>query len=925
MARLLALLMSAPAVMYAVELASPYYISPRSGAQHIALSEDWELAWRDHPAASPAEIASQAKWIRVARPSSVQMALHYAGELPHPYYNLNSQKYSWVDEKVWYYRKSIQVPAEAQGRYLFLVFDGIDYFARVWLNGQLLGEHEGMFGGPAIEVSKAARYGGANEIVVEVRAGNWGRKSKFNWRNPGRIIRPWVISGGVGAEMFFPLGMWQGARLEIVPKLSMERPFLVTKSVTGQAARLHLSVEVLSGTHSLEQELHPWNNAEMRYSRDWWKLAGLDGITIDFALLDRNSGKPQYRKTIAVKGYSGGRNFIDADIDVPAPRLWWPAGMGEPHLYTAELQLKQKGTVVDRITFDYGIRTLATERTPGPRMYERWSEWQFAVNGRRFFVKGINWMPADILLDLPRERYRWLLKGIQNAGIQMVRVWGGGILEPEQFYDIANELGILVWQDFPIGNVFTPEFPQRIWEAQVMQNIFRLRNHPALAVWCGGNEFNPYGEGNAASIGILERSLAEFDPTRPFRRTSPDNGSMHDYTDMDPTWYARKFPYLPFMAEAGMHNVPNGETMREVISPAEMSQTFGNMYSKEFEKDFPDFRHHFVEFLPSRVPRMLSRASHIDDMAAPTIEMLAEGTQIGAGEFYQVMSEALQANYPVTSGLMPWMYKRPWPAVAIQLMDGFGQPTAPYYFLKRTYEERHVLVRLPHLLWAAGESIPLQVAVTNAKPAGSTDLTASIEVRDDSFRTLWRRQTPLGVKAGPSVSSATLGDFVIPAGYQDRFLFVVAELRDSAGKLISRSVYWPRSLAVLAEPQTRAKFRSAPVEWPALTKGPWLKPTTGKTRTALSVEVVSARKSPEGNTLLGVRIRNAGSAPSFLTRLDVQGARRAFIAGDNFFWLGPGETRTIPVEVHWRAAPPEAPRVLASSWNADAVTASFAP
>ena len=144
-------------------------------------------------------------------------------------------------------------------------------------------------------------------------------------------------------------------------------------------------------------------------------------------------------------------------------------------------------------------------------------------------------MPVDALYDLTADKYDWAVKMAKNLGVQMFRIWGSGLLESDAFYSACNKYGIMVWQDFNIANFDTPEWPQEVWEAQVCQNIFRLRNQPSLAVWCGGNEFNPYSYGNAASMGILERNLSIFDPTRAFLRTSPDAGSMHSYPDFDPS------------------------------------------------------------------------------------------------------------------------------------------------------------------------------------------------------------------------------------------------------------------------------------------------------------------------------------------------------------------------------------------------------
>lgn len=898
----------------------PYYPWPRSGEAHVDLSRDWQLGWRDAQVAGPTELAGQSKWIPVASPTSVQMALHKAGELPHPYYNLNSAKYSWVDEKVWYYRKTFQAPARSSDGYTYLYFHGIDYFARIWLNGELLGAHEGMFGGPAVEVSHLLRTGQRNELVVEVRAGNWGNKGSYKPRDPGRIVKPWVIAGGTGGEMFFPLGMWQGARLEYVPAVHLERPFLSTLAASPQEARLRLSVEILRNTHSLEHQIHPTGQVQMRYYRDWWVLRQQERI-LDVRLdwTERGATRPVFSQTVA-KQTLPGRNWVEAEVRVPQPKLWWPNGLGEPNLYRVRLTLLDNGKELDSVEFDYGIRRLEMETTPGPRQADRWAEWQFKINGRKFFLKGVNWMPADILLDLPRERYYWLLSAAKNAGIQMVRVWGGGILEPEAFYAVANELGILVWQDFPIGNMVTPHYPQAVWEAQVMQTIYRLRNHPSLALYCGGNEFNPYAEGNAASVGILERSLRDFDNSRPFRRTSPDHGSMHDYPDMDPTWYARKFPYLPFMAETGMHNIPNAETMREVVSAKELEQPLARMYDPDFASRFPDFRHHFVEYEPARVPRMLTRASHIADIRSPSIDEIAEATQIGAGEFYQVMAEALQSNYPVTAGLMPWVFKRPWPVVAIQLVDGFGHPTAPYYFLKRAYEPAHVQLLLEHLLSAPGETLKLEAAVTHSTPDPRTGLSLRLQVLDDTFAVLSSTERTVSLPGGPSVVKTNMGSWPIPAGYRDRFFFLVVELRQGAA-LVSRSVYHPRVLSQLADPTVLAQFRSAPKEWPELKSGPWLKPAVARNSGSLSIALLSERRQTDGRSLVRLRVTNTGALPLYPVRVDLEGGRRSFFASDNFFWLAPKESREVQVEALWRDTPtPASRRAVVSAWNASAAS-----
>jgi beta-mannosidase len=340
------------------------------------------------------------------------------------------------------------------------------------------------------------------------------------------------------------------------------------------------------------------------------------------------------------------------------------------------------------------------------------------------------------------------------------------------------------------------------------------------------------------------------------------------------------------------------------------------MFKKEFAVEHPDLIHHFVEYQPDRVPRMLSRASHIDDMTKPTLEALSEGTQIGAGEFYQIFSEITQANWPVTAGLLPWVFKRPWPTIGVMLVDGMGHPTAPYYFLKRTYEPTHVMVKLPELMWAKGESLPVHVSVLHAPPSAER-LQLSVEILDPAVKRVWHRHQSINVLPGPSVQPVELGKFTIPDNFEEHFFFVVAELHDGKGQRISRSVYWPRCLARMSDEAFRTQYRSSPQ--PALTfdKGPWLKPQVAAVPTSLEASVEGVRNEGADRVRLVVRVRNAGQQPAVNVRVDITGTRCSFCGDDNFFWLAPGESRDLEYRVLWRdPASRDTARLTVEAWNA---------
>ncbi|WP_339867041.1 sugar-binding domain-containing protein [uncultured Algoriphagus sp.] len=899
------------------ELWQPYRISPRSAAQHIDLSTTWELSYMDAPIGDLKELENRKDPFSTQIPNSVHWSLYKAGKLPHPYAHKNSTQYRWAEEKVWYYKKQLEIPSAAKGQLVLLSFDGVDYFSKVWVNGALIGEHEGMFGGPVIDISKLANYGDQNEIVVEVRAGNWGNKATdfedlprgstgerdyskrtgYNPRASGKIIKPWIISGGSGTEAFFSLGMWQGARIEILPNVHLERPFLTTRSMEGNEAQLHLSVEVLVDAMSLQFQLHPWGNSQIHHP-------GADGVIytphdekISLVIELDSEGTTVFSKEVPLNLFKG-RNWSEEDLTIPNPKLWNPTGLGDPNLYEVSVSLKKNGVVIDKISFDYGIRIIERIPTAGPRLFDRYENWQFIVNGRKIFVKGMNFTPADVLLDLTEERYRWELSAAKEMGVQMMRIWGGGLLETDAFYKVCNELGIMVWQDFPIGNQDTPDYPQDVWEAQVVQNIVRLRNHPSLVVWCGGNEFNPYSYGNAATIGVLERNLKIFDNTRLFVRSTPDDGSVHIYPDMDPTWYDKSYKYEAWVSETGMHSIPEAGLFYELVDNKEFSG-LGKMWDVKFADTHPEFIHHFTEYGPGRVPRMLSRASHFDDMSDPSLESISEASQIGAGEWYQIVSEKMQGNYPVTAGLMPWVFKRHWPVIAIQMMDWFGQPVAPYYFLKRTYEKTHVAIDLERLLWRSGENIKLQTKITNSIGKIENAI-VSVSVFDQDFNQLSKQEKVIEISEGASVTETSLGDFTISSETKDQFLFLIAELKNASGDLVSRSVYYPRVLSKLDDPNFYKEYINKPIPWVSLDKGPWLKPTVAKSSTKLNVELLSNEAHSETDNSLLIRVENIGKIPAFMTSIDIAGAKRIFYADDNYFWLAPGESREIAIRVKWR-------------------------
>jgi len=278
----------------------------------------------------------------------------------------------------------------------------------------------------------------------------------------------------------------------------------------------------------------------------------------------------------------------------------------------------------------------------------------------------------------------------------------------------------------------------------------------------------------------------------------------------------------------------------------------------------------------------------------------------------------MQANYPVTAGLSPFVYTGPWPLSAFcMFVDYYGQPVAAYYSLKRTYEPTHIAVSMPNLVWGKGEKMPISIDVMHAGPAGLTGVTASVEVLDTQYRSLWRGEKKLDLKPGPSVTAADLGVFTIPDTLEDHFFLLVTELKQADGKLISRSVNWPRCLKLMADTEFRDKYRASPQNSLTFKQGPWLRKEVAASKTSLQLRVVSSRDEGPSESRIQVRVGNAGSKPAFYTELNIEGTDRTFYASDNGFWLAPREERLIDLHVMWRDPQTRSKAVLTlGAWNA---------
>lgn len=875
------------------------YAWPRE--EQLVLDGSWQLAYTDVPeAVSLPENLDDLDWFKAELPTDVHWALYRAGKAGYPYQGLNLPDMRWVEDKAWWFRKKFTVPESFRGRYVRLMVEGTDYYGHYWLNGNYLGRSEGAFGAAKM-AANGLRTDGENELVVRVECAGY-KLGKEGGVPHASLVKSELWSGWkVGAHDLNTVGIWQPLRLVATGWPCLERPFVRTVSLGDNGATIRATTEVCS----LEN-----------LDADYDVIVGIRGVGFETQVEEaRLTVRPRTNMVLA-----------DIDLEVPAPRLWWPNGLGDQPMYEAVITLSRDGQTIDRIVVPFGIRIVERGLVGAARTDYAQKAWVFHVNGKPMFVKGTNWMPIDALADVSPERYEWHLSMARDAGIQMIRVWGGGILEPDVFYELCDRYGIMVWQDFPLTCGWkASKIDRSLWKNTVMWTIFRLRNHPSLVFWCGGNEFSPDDPANSDLVGTVARYTRILDGTRPFMGASPDEGDVHAYPQWDASecWNS-SLVGGPFISEWGSHGMPTAETYREMVGAEEAEGAIGptvmKMDKKLMDERFPEIAYHWVEFIPSRLPQMLSRGSAYDDLATVPLERFTEAVAAGSSEFYKVSAEAARFGYPSNGGLLFWVWKRPWPIVGIQICDGLGQPLSVYYDVKRAYGSPWPCLRPPHLNYVPGDEVQLKTHLfseVHRRDLDGVRLRARLLGPHLDPRQEWKEWPALNLPAGPQgVAGPTFG-FTVPDDFARSFFFVVLELNDASGKELARNVYTFRCPPQLEDEAFREEYRSRAKQGLQLSEGPWLRPQLQKLPTTLNAKVVSVERESGTRGRLVVEVENTGDLPAVMTNVHVSGQLR-YVADDAFFWLEPGERRVVKLRL--RLEPGESPtdlEVFARAWNCE--------
>ncbi|MGW6024262.1 glycoside hydrolase family 2 protein [Streptomyces sp. NPDC055099] len=616
-------------------------------------------------------------------PGCVHTDLLAAGLIPDPFLGTNENDVAWVGRRSWTYTHALAAGGEDTDAHerTDIIFDGLDTAARISLDGRELGRTRNMHRSYRFDVTGHSGelrvdFTSAYDEAAAVRKLTGERPNVYP--EPFQYIRKMACSFGWDwGPTVVTAGMWRPVRLE--------------HWSTARIARVRPLVTVHDGAGRVELRVDLERTAQ-----------GADRPLVAHATVAGN-------ETLA--RVEPDTDAVTLVLDVPDVDLWWPRGYGEQALYDVELSLHTydhttdhtssptPGSTLDTWRRRVGFRSLELDQ----KADEHGTGFTLVVNGERIFVRGVNWIPDDVLPSrITPERYRARLSQAVDANVDLVRIWGGGIYEDDAFYDACDELGLMVWQDFLFAcSAYPEEQPLRgEVEAEARDNVVRLMPHPSLVVWNGNNENlwgfrdweweeklagDSWGEGYY--LGLLPRVVAELDPTRPYTAGSPwsgswdhhpndpDHGTYHswevwnrqDYTD-----YRADVPR--FVSEFGWQAPPAMATLRRALPDEDLAP------------DSPGMLHHQkAEDGNGKLNRGVERHFALPQGDFDRWHYL---TQVVQARAVATGIEHWRANWPRCAGTIVWQLNDCWPVSSWSAVDGDGRLKPLHHELRRVYADR---------------------------------------------------------------------------------------------------------------------------------------------------------------------------------------------------------------------------------------------
>ncbi len=652
---------------------------------------------------------------------------------------------------VWF-RRQFQADESWRGRVLRLRFDGVDYVADIWLNGEHLGRHEGYFQPFSFDVSEHLNYasgeGGANTLAVRVESPY--EEHRVVWPH-----RKTLLKGVFAHHATRPGGAWDKAGQEYnTGGLWNDVSLLVSDFVTVDGFRLRATWPT---TVTLGADADTRAHVSLRnHTNDPVEAQ------VTLTLVPRNFDGDEIRFPPQTVTLARGKTTLELGSVVQNPQLWWPWDRGFPNLYTARLVVAVDGKTVALQETIFGFRQIHVTR-----------DWTWTLNGQRFFPRGSNYISTQWLSETDRE---WFLRDVglmRQANLNFVRVQAH--VEPLEFYEAADELGILVWQELPLQWAYT-DAPAFVDEAQrqMRDMVELLYNHPSIVAWCAHNEspwdtpelaarMSNYDPRQNKRLDDLLRDVArELDPTR-YIHVNSGSGDEHTYTGWSQgRWRdfanlsdqnggqaasstsAQERPDMRFVTEYGAQALPNLEMMQKIFAPEELIYDSGEIRNRW---EFHGFQ-----------PRETFNVAEIDP--GESVEAFIANSQAYQAHLIQFATESYRrAKYSPVQGIFYAAFVDNWPSVTWSVLDHERQPKQGFYALQTAMQP---------VLPSIDPALPERVEGRRWVYASVDDVVIALWVVNDTLdeypgaQLRWRIETG----SGEDVTSRAYSVDILPDGVQ---------------------------------------------------------------------------------------------------------------------------------------------------------------
>lgn len=702
----------------------------------------WEVGYSKESGVAPSV------WIPSAVPGAVQLDIARAEKYKPFYYAENWKDYLWMEDMYYTYRSSFSKPDLSDGKRLIFNSLGIDYEFGIFLNGEKLFHQEGMFTPVSLDLTDKLKDN--NSIQVKIQPVPKLHSSPVDRSQAAQVVKPAVSYGWDWHPRLVPLGIWDSTYLEI---------------------RSPAHVNDIDIAYNLNDDL---SQAGINLGFSGTNLKGMQFTWI----LNDVSGKEVLRYEGRFEG-----DQLTKPLVLKKPELWWPHDQGKPYLYTWIFQLTDaSGRILQDVESKTGFRRVRLVMNEGawdePKGFPKTRSvppMQLEINGRKIFAKGTNWVNPEVFPGIiTRSRYNELIDFAKEANFNILRVWGGGIVNKESFFELCDEKGLLVWQEFPLAcNNYegTPHYLE-ILEQESTSIIRRLKKHPSLALWCGGNElFNSWSlmTDQSAAIRLLNSQCYRLDPNTPFSPTSPVMGMGHghyvfrEWETGEEVFQEMARAKFTAYTEFGMPSPASVEILKKIIPPDEL---WPPRPGTSWES------HHAYK---AWVGNTWLCQDIIEDYFGPaeSLEELVANGQLLQCEGYKCIYEESRRQKPYCSIAANWCYNEPWPTAANNSLISYPNiPKPGFYAVKSSCRPLIASAKLPKFRWSGGETFNAEIWILNDLPrdvpAGKVIVKLSdgknqIKIMDWNYE----KMDPNKNQQGPTVR------YTLPSWQADRFKLIL--------------------------------------------------------------------------------------------------------------------------------------------------------